>query len=49
MRRIVLLLLVATVLAPDSFAAQPETAIEGLNSLQVKGRAAKTGYTRAQF
>lgn len=49
MRRIVLLLLVATALAPDSFAAQPETAIEGLNTLQVKGRAAKTGYTRAQF
>ncbi len=49
MRRIVILLLVATVLAPDSFAAQPETAIEGLNSLQVKGRAAKTGYTRSQF
>ncbi len=49
MRRIVILLLVATVLAPDSFAAQPETAIEGLNSLQVKGRAAKTGYSRSQF
>ena len=49
MRRIVILLLVATVLAPDSFAAQPETAVEGLNSLQVKGRAAKTGYTRSQF
>ena len=49
MRRIVLLLLVATVLATDSFAAQPETAIEGLNSLQVKGRAAKTGYSRSQF
>ena len=49
MRRIVILLLVATVLAPDSFAAQQETAIEGLNSLQVKGRAAKTGYSRSQF
>ena len=49
MRPIVILLLVATVLAPDSFAAQPETAIEGLNSLQVKGRAAKTGYSRSQF
>ena len=49
MRRIVILLLVATALAPDSFAAQPETAIEGLNSLQVKGRAAKTGYSRSQF
>ena len=36
--------------APSSaVAAEPPTAISILNKLEVKGRAAKTGYTRSQF
>ena len=49
MRRLVVLLLL-TLLLPDTATAQDApTAISVLNKLAVKGRAAKTGYTRAQF
>jgi len=36
-------------MAPDSFASSAPTAISVLNNLEVKGRAAKTGYSRSQF
>lgn len=42
-------LLIFVVISPPVFAAEPPTAISVLNKLEVKGRAAKTGYTRAQF
>ena len=49
MKRLVVLLLL-TQLLPNAAAAQDVTsAISVLNKLEVKGRAAKTGYTRAQF
>ena len=49
MRRLVVLLLL-TLLLPDTATAQDApTAISVLNKLAVKGRAAKTGYTREQF
>jgi hypothetical protein len=49
MRRLVVLLLL-TLLLPDTATAQDvPTAISVLNKLAVKGRAAKTGYTREQF
>ncbi len=49
MKRLVVLLLL-TQLLPNTAAAQDVTsAISVLNKLEVKGRAAKTGYTRAQF
>lgn len=44
------LLLTVIIIAPSSVAvAEPLTAISVLNKLEVKGRAAKTGYTREQF
>lgn len=49
MRRIVLLSLLLTVIPLQTNAAPNEDALTTLNSLSVKGRAAKTGYTRAQF
>ena len=49
MRRLVVLLSL-TLLLPDTATAQDApTAISVLNKLAVKGRAAKTGYTREQF
>ena len=49
MRRIVLLSLLLTYIPLHSYAAPSDDALTVLNSLSVKGRAAKTGYTRAQF
>jgi len=49
MRRIVLLSLLLTVIPLQTNAAPLDDALTTLNSLSVKGRAAKTGYTRAQF
>ena len=44
------MLLLLTLLLPDTATAQDaSTAISVLNKLAVKGRAAKTGYTREQF
>ena len=47
MRRIVLLSLFLTYIPLHSYAAPSDDALTVLNSLSVKGRAAKTGYTRA--
>jgi len=49
MRRIVVLALLLTYIPHQANAAPSDDAITVLNSLSVKGRAAKTGYTRAQF
>ncbi len=54
MRRIVAFLLSIAIYAPQSFsnttyAQSYEDSISTLNSLEVKGRAPKTGYSRAQF
>ena len=49
MRRIVLLSLLLTFIPLQTNAAPLDDALTTLNSLSVKGRAAKTGYTRAQF
>ena len=49
MKKISVLLLIAMMLAPSSAVAEPHTAISILNKLEVKGRAAKTGFTRSQF
>jgi len=49
MRRIVLFSLLLTVIPLQTNAAPLDDALTTLNSLSVKGRAAKTGYTRAQF
>lgn len=54
MRRIVVFLLSIAIYAPQSFsnttyAQSYEGFISTLNSLEVKGRAPKTGYSRAQF
>ena len=49
MRRIVLLSLLLTFIPLQSNAAAKDDAVTVLNSLAVKGRAAKTGYSRAQF
>ncbi len=48
MRRIVVLGLLLTIL-PTTASAAANDAITALNQLEVKGRAAKTGYSRAQF
>ena len=48
MRRIVVLGLLLTLL-PTTASAAANDALTALNQLEVKGRAAKTGYTRAQF
>ena len=49
MRRTVLLCLLLTYIPNQVNAAPSDDALTVLNSLSVKGRAAKTGYTRAQF
>ena len=49
MRRIVVLALLLTYIPHQANAAPSDDALTVLNSLSVKGRAAKTGYTRAQF
>jgi hypothetical protein len=49
MRRTVLLCLLLTYIPHQVNAAPSDDALTVLNSLAVKGRAAKTGYTRAQF
>jgi len=49
MRRIVVLALLLTYIPHQVNAAPSDDALTVLNSLAVKGRAAKTGYTRAQF
>jgi hypothetical protein len=49
MRRIVLLSLFLTFIPLQTNAAPKDDALTTLNSLSVKGRAAKTGYSRAQF
>jgi len=49
MRRIVVLVLLLTYIPHQANAAPSDDALTVLNSLSVKGRAAKTGYTRAQF
>jgi len=49
MRRTVLLCLLLTYIPHQVNAAPSDDALTVLNSLSVKGRAAKTGYTRAQF
>jgi hypothetical protein len=49
MRRIVLLSLLLTFIPLQTNAALKDDALTTLNSLSVKGRAAKTGYSRAQF
>ena len=49
MRRIVLLALLLTALPLSNTAQADQDALTVLNSLEVKGRAAKTGYTRSQF
>jgi len=49
MRRIVVLALLLTTLPLSNTAQADQDALAVLNSLEVKGRAAKTGYTRSQF
>ena len=49
MRRIVVLALLLTYIPNQVNGAPSDDALTVLNSLSVKGRAAKTGYTRAQF
>lgn len=49
MRRIVVITLLLTLLSPSNTQAAPIDALAALNNLEVKGRAAKTGYTRSQF
>jgi hypothetical protein len=49
MRRIVVITLLLTLLSPSNTQASPIDALTALNNLEVKGRAAKTGYARSQF
>jgi hypothetical protein len=49
MRRIVLLALLLTSIPTQSASANEPTALAVLNQLEVKGRAPKTGYSRAAF
>jgi hypothetical protein len=49
MRRIVLLALLLTSIPTQSASANEPTALAVLNQLEVKGRAPKTGYSRAVF
>jgi hypothetical protein len=49
MRRIVVITLLLTLLSPSNAQAAPIDALAALNNLEVKGRAAKTGYARSQF
>jgi len=49
MRRTVVITLLLTLLSPSNTQAAPIDALAALNYLEVKGRAAKTGYARSQF
>jgi hypothetical protein len=49
MRRIVVLAVLLLTLSPANSQAAPIDALTALNNLEVKGRAAKTGYARSQF
>ena len=49
MRRTVVITLLLTLLSPSNTQAAPIDALAALNNLEVKGRAAKTGYARSQF
>ena len=49
MRRIVALTVLLLTLSPANSQAAPIDALTALNNLEVKGRAAKTGYARSQF
>ena len=49
MRRIVLLVLLLTTIPTQSISANEPTTLAVLNQLEVKGRAPKTGYSRAAF
>ena len=49
MRRIVVIALLLCLLPATNSQAAPNDALTALNKLEVKGRAAKTGYTRSQF
>lgn len=49
MRRIVICGLLLSLLLPTHTQAVPTDALTALNNLEVKGRAAKTGYARSQF
>jgi len=49
MRRIVALAVLLLTLSPANSQAAPIDALTALNNLEVKGRAAKTGYARSQF
>jgi len=49
MRRIVALAVLLSTLSPANSQAAPIDALTALNYLEVKGRAAKTGYARSQF
>ena len=49
MRRIVVIALLLCLLPSTNSQAAPNDALTALNKLEVKGRAAKTGYTRSQF
>ena len=49
MRRTVVITLLLTLLSPANTQAAPMEALVALNNLEVKGRAAKTGYARSQF
>ena len=49
MRRIVVIALLLSLLPATNAQADTTDALTALNQLEVKGRAAKTGYTRSQF
>jgi hypothetical protein len=49
MRRLVVIALLLSPLFPANTQAAPIDALAALNNLEVKGRAAKTGYARSQF
>ena len=49
MRRLVVITLLLSPLFPANTQAAPIDALAALNNLEVKGRAAKTGYARSQF
>jgi len=49
MRRLVVIALLISPLFPANTQAAPIDALAALNNLEVKGRAAKTGYARSQF
>ena len=49
MRRMVVIALLLCLLPATNSQAAPNDALTALNKLEVKGRAAKTGYTRSQF